>query len=463
MNKHHILFHTLEILLMTLGLTACGGDNEETPQTPNQSITIRIGTATVEGRNAATLSGTISAPNGTKIDACGFLYATESSLQEDESINVPLDPDNLNSTCTVQITGLQPNTHYYYCLYARIGSNTHRSETGEFDTESDGVPTFSEVTYTDVTSVSATLQCELLDNGGHELTAQGFCYKLVEEGDTEAPNLDDMFLEVEPNSPELTASLQDLQPDQTYRIRAFGVNSLGTGYGPVSTCQTQPSETPAIEKPAVETLTVDVVTETTARLNALIVQDGGSPILVKGFYWGTSSNPAQDGQQVVSEEEGDTFTYELNGLTPGTTYYACAFAENAEGIGYGEVLSFETQQQPEATTPTIGTTTASDLTETSATLTAVILSNGGQPIIEKGFCYSNDNAEPTTTDGKVTSTADDNDIIAQLNGLTPDTRYYVRAYANNGTYTGYGETTVIVTASSSNEPDIDDNPSPDRD
>ena len=166
---------------------------------------------------------------------------------------------------------------------------------------------------------------------------------------------------------------------------------------------------------------------------------------------------------MVSEEEGDTFTYELNGLTPGTTYYACAFAENAEGIGYGEVLSFETQQQPEATTPTIGTTTASDLTETSATLTAVILSNGGQPIIEKGFCYSNDNAEPTTTDGKVTSTADDNDIIAQLNGLTPDTRYYVRAYANNGTYTGYGETTVIVTASSSNEPDIDDNPSPDRD
>jgi len=68
MNKHHILFHTLEILLMTLGLTACGGDNEETPQTPNQSITIRIGTATVEGRNAATLSGTISAPNGTKIE-----------------------------------------------------------------------------------------------------------------------------------------------------------------------------------------------------------------------------------------------------------------------------------------------------------------------------------------------------------------------------------------------------------
>lgn len=49
MNKHHILFHTLEILLITLGLTACGGDNEETPQTPNQSITIRIGTATVEG------------------------------------------------------------------------------------------------------------------------------------------------------------------------------------------------------------------------------------------------------------------------------------------------------------------------------------------------------------------------------------------------------------------------------
>src|SRR5690606_30588587 len=44
------------------------------------------------------------------------------------------------------------------------------------------------------------------------------------------------------------------------------------------------------------------------------------------------------------------FSEMVSGLTPGTTYYWCAIAENAEGMRFGELKSFTTPAAPEVNT-----------------------------------------------------------------------------------------------------------------
>src|SRR4029450_6037054 len=54
----------------------------------------------------------------------------------------------------------------------------------------------------------------------------------------------------------------------------------------------------------------------------------------------------------------------IGGLTPATTYYFCAIANNTYGNGFGMVLSFTTRANP----PVVTTNAASALTGTTATL-----------------------------------------------------------------------------------------------
>ncbi len=535
MKKHLFLSSFLGIAVALLCIPACS--DQEAPHNPAPAL--HIGTATVSGRTTATISGTIAKPEGTEIAECGFIYSTVSTLPEAESTVIPLDPAKNNGTCTVQLTGLQPNTHYYYCLYASSGYTTLRSDIAEFTTHADGVPTFAAVTYSGISPTGAILKGEMTDDGGYDILTLGFCYKKVEEGDNKAPDIEDHTVNVSTVSQTFTATLEGLEPEQTYIVCAYGVNQEGVGYSEPTTFSTQASTIPMAETlvaeditetgarlmgrvastggstllakgfyydtdadpvsngtrcsdattegdgiayeltdlaiattyyycayaenekglstgevlsfttagersiPVVQTAEASQITETSARLSGSISSDGHSSIISKGFYWSTQSDLVQHGTQVVSASEGDAFTYDLAGLTAGTTYYACAYAENEEGTGYGEVITFSTQAA--TTAPTVGVTTVSGITENSADVSAEITADGGTDIIEKGFCYSSSNAEPTLNDTQVASNAAGNSITATLEGLTGSTTYYVRAYATNARGTSYGAVQQFTT------------------
>lgn len=645
MKKHSIVLSLAGFIALLLCFQGC--NDQEAPH--NQAPVLTTGSATVTGRTTATLNGTLSIPTGTEVTECGFIYSTVSTLPEAESTVYPLDPSQANGECTAHLTGLQPNTHYFYCLYASSGYTVLRSNINEFTTNADGVPAFAEVVCTDITASSVTLQGELTDDGGYEILTLGFCYKVMEEGDEDAPDQEDQVINVSTDSHMFTVTLQGLTPEQTYSVRAYATNQLGAGYSELTTFSTQSSSVPVLSSvtptdtielslqvkasliaagdgevseigfcwsaesnspttemnhqacneqlgaenfgllienllpetvyyirayginehgtgygpiftyttgqsalPVAETGEAEAITETTARLtgrvisnggssliskgfyystdvenvtngtrcysttegdgivceladlavattyyycayaenangirtgdvlsfttagqrtiptvqttetsnlgetsarlNGRITSDGHSPILSKGFYWGTDSQPVQNGAQVVSASEGNSFLYDLGNLTAGTTYYVCAYAENGEGTGYGEVVSFSTQAA--TTAPTIGTTTVSDITETGASLTAEITSDGGMEITEKGFCYSSTNAEPSINDSKVTSMTEGNSITGTLNELTANTAYYVRAYATNGKGTSYGAVQQFTTADNRTAPTV---------
>lgn len=109
-----------------------------------------------------------------------------------------------------------------------------------------------------------------------------------------------------------------------------------------------------------------------------------------------------------------------------------------------------------ANLPTVATTNVIiNLTSTMAQSGGVIVNNGGAVITKNGVCYSTTNKTPTTADIKTSdsvSTSGDAIIAfaSNLSNLTPNTTYYLRAYATNSAGTGYGGVLKFTTPSTGN-------------
>lgn len=98
------------------------------------------------------------------------------------------------------------------------------------------------------------------------------------------------------------------------------------------------------------------------------------------------------------------------------------------------------------TAPTVTTGTASGITTTGATLNGSISSTGGVDATQSGFAYGTaanlSTVIATSTLGAQTGTASFNNSVSSL---SPNTTYYVRAYATNSMGTGYGSIQSFTT------------------
>jgi hypothetical protein len=91
------------------------------------------------------------------------------------------------------------------------------------------------------------------------------------------------------------------------------------------------------------------------------------------------------------------------------------------------------------------TTESVTSTETSAMVEANITSNGGITVTKSGVCWSS-NDNPTIDDNITTDgILDIGQFSSEINTLTSNTKYYVRAYATNIEGTGYGNTISFTT------------------
>jgi hypothetical protein len=103
-----------------------------------------------------------------------------------------------------------------------------------------------------------------------------------------------------------------------------------------------------------------------------------------------------------------------------------------------------------STSNTAGVTTnpVSSIQQTTATCGGSVVSQGGASVTARGVCWST-TANPTvalstkTTDGSGTGS-----FTSNITGLTPDSAYYVRAYATSSAGTVYGNEITFTTASS---------------
>ncbi|MDO3626563.1 NHL repeat-containing protein [Mucilaginibacter sp. BT774] len=90
-----------------------------------------------------------------------------------------------------------------------------------------------------------------------------------------------------------------------------------------------------------------------------------------------------------------------------------------------------------------------DVTSTTAQSGGTITSIGTSVITENGVCYSTSNQTPTISDTKKASAliSTSYSFTNDLTGLTPNTTYYLRAYATNQYGTSYGSVVTFTTSS----------------
>ena len=87
--------------------------------------------------------------------------------------------------------------------------------------------------------------------------------------------------------------------------------------------------------------------------------------------------------------------------------------------------------------PIVSTSPVSNITPTTATSGGNITSDGESEVTARGVCWGI-NANPTISDSKTNDGTGTGQFTSTMTGLTPNTLYYVRAYATNEVGTVYG-------------------------
>jgi hypothetical protein len=136
-------------------------------------------------------------------------------------------------------------------------------------------------------------------------------------------------------------TLTDLTPGTTYHLRVVATNFGGTTHGPSVTFTTP-------DVPSVEGSSVADVSQTSARLNALVTANA-SPTTAR-FEYGTSSAYGQStmATPIGSNLFAQQVEADIPGLAPGTEYHFRVVATNGIGTTTGPDQSFATQPVPQA-------------------------------------------------------------------------------------------------------------------
>ena len=130
----------------------------------------------------------------------------------------------------------------------------------------------------------------------------------------------------------------ELLTNTTYNYRVYSYNSIGnsSSYSNEITLTTN-----IINLPTITTSPITSISDNSGVSGGNITNEGGSSIIEKGVCWSTSTNPTISLVTKTNEGTGiGTFTSNINGINPNTTYYLKAYATNSYGTSYGSELNF---------------------------------------------------------------------------------------------------------------------------
>jgi len=96
---------------------------------------------------------------------------------------------------------------------------------------------------------------------------------------------------------------------------------------------------------SISTAAVTSITNTSARSGGVISPGGGGVVISRGVCWATTANPTTSNRRTTDGSGSGSFTSNITGLVPGTTYYVRAYATYSVGTSYGNQLTFTTSKQ----------------------------------------------------------------------------------------------------------------------
>ena len=244
-------------------------------------------------------------------------------------------------------------------------------------------------------------------------------------------------------------TISGLSSSTTNHFRAVGQNGAGTSYGEDMSFTTS---APATIKPTVTTDNATSVTSTSATLKGTVNPNGAAT--TGWFEWGTTSSYGNT-TQTFSGGSGSsdvTMSWNISGLSSGTTYHYMAVAENSAGTSYGSDVSFTTTSPtptpsatPTGSPPTVTTGTYQTISSSSVQLFGTINPNGAATTgwFEWGTTSSYGNTTNTESLGSGTSVVQ---MLHTISGLSASTTYHFRAVGQNSAGTRYGEDMSFTTS-----------------
>lgn len=260
------------------------------------------------------------------------------------------------------------------------------------------------------------------------------------------PTIADFTLEKGNGYGSFTTTPDNLKPDTVYYIRAYAIISNSkTGIDNIIYSEQKEFTTLASNQvPTITTNHITDITQTSAKSGGNITSNGGTTITERGIVWSKNPEPTVNDTKIISNQNStNTFISIIDGLTPNTKYYLKAYAINSVGITYGEEKEFTTLLENQK--PTVSTNNITDITNTSAKSGGNVTSDGGTSITERGIVWST-TANPTTNDNKIIDTQNTTSAFSSvIESLTPNTTYYIRAYATNNVGISYGEQKEFTT------------------
>ncbi len=211
------------LTLVALCAFVCGScqkdpkPNEETFQILKEKEKITVGTDWAIIRGEFAYSGVI--------DSIKLRIGTEEYLYGSTDYGMTVN----GKTYSVEITGLQPGTFYYYVYLVDFGAQTDwQSELYGFTTaeEEINIPTVTTVEVTGVNTTAATCLCSVVNDGGSEVVERGACW------DTHPnPSISNFTYANGMGLGDYEVSLAELEPNTTYYVRAYAKNRKGVNYG----------------------------------------------------------------------------------------------------------------------------------------------------------------------------------------------------------------------------------------
>ena len=291
-------------------------------------------------------------------------------------------------------------------------------------------------TYTkvyDISDTQASCGGNVISDGRLAVTARGVCWS-----SSEYPTIEDAHTTNGTGTGEFKSQMTGLKAGQSYYVRAYATNKLGTAYGesiPFKATTGLPEVTTDEE--------VTNVTSSSATCGGYVAENSGYTITARGLCWSsTTATPTINDTRTQEVANTGHFTSTMIGLNRTTTYYVRAYAENERGVNYGETRSFTTTDGK----PQVETGRHSNITGVSAKVSGNVKSAGDYPVTACGICWSNTSSTPTTSGSHTSEVARVGEFTSTLTGLTKNTTYYYRAYATNQLGTVYGETDHFTTA-----------------
>ena len=334
---------------------------------------------------------------------------------------------------TCQLTDLEANATYYVRAYAINSLGIAYGDEMSFVAQTElTVPVVTTQMVSGITQTSATGHGVVVSDGGATVTRRGLCWSTEHN-----PTVADTHADCGNGVGEFSGMMPRLTDLTTYYVRAYAENAVGMAYGEEVSFTVGDHFHPVLPSIGQFTINGTILTYT-------IVDDGGADITEHGACWSTTHNPTILDSHVSGGSGTGDFSIELTDLLPGTTYYVRIYAVNSVGVAYSNEMSFTTD--PAVTVPTVTTSQVTNITQTTATGGGNVTDDGNATVTERGICWSTSH-DPTTSGNHASSGTGMGSFTVEMTGLTPNTTYYVRAYAINNAGTAYGGELSFTTLS----------------